>query len=202
MVYRKESFTGNAETDAGNYTAVVKLVCDDPVNYEIPSIAPLRWSIRRRKINIDDMCWNYDESSMLVYDGQLKEVKLIGVPEGIEVLYLNNSKINAGTYIAKARLSYDTKNFEVDQVPDCVWRVDKANFDTSEVYWDYDGPFTYDGMEKKITLKNVPNNIEVRYMDNRAIAIGSYTAKAYFSYNTDNYNEPAIDRKIEWEIVR
>lgn len=197
-----ESYTGNIETDAGNYTAVVRLACLDPLNYEVPSIAPLRWSIKKYKINTDDMMWNYDRSSMLVYDGQLKEVKLIGVPEGIEVLYINNSKVNAGTYIAKARLSYDTKNFEVDQVPDCVWRVDKANFDTSEVYWDYDGPFTYDGMEKKITLKNVPNNIEVRYMDNRAIAIGSYTAKAYFSYNTDNYNEPAIDRKIEWEIVR
>ncbi len=90
------------------------------------------------------------------------------------------------------------------QVQNIVPYIDQnaANFDISEVYWDYDGPFTYDGMEKKITLKNLPNNIEVRYMDNRAIAIGSYTAKAYFSYNTDNYNEPAIDRKIEWEIVR
>lgn len=196
------SYRGNTATDAGNYTAEAILTCDDPDNYETPKVLPMRWRIHRQKINTDDIFWNYNEGSYYAYNGQVKTVELVGLPEGVSAVYMNNQRINAGNYIAKARLVYDTKNFYADEVPDLVWKIEKANFDTSNTFWDYEGPFEYDGHEKRIYLRNVPSGIDVRYMDNRATAIGSYTAKAYLSYNTDNYREPNIERTIEWEIIR
>ena len=69
------------------------------------------------------------------------------------------------------------------------------------VRWDYDEPFEYDGTEKHITLKGVPWQIAVRYRDNRAIAPGRYTAKAYLTYDNENYETPEIDTTIDWEIT-
>jgi hypothetical protein len=31
--------------------------------------------------------------------------------------------------------------------------------------------------------------------------VPTYTAKAYFSYDSENYNAPDIDTTIDWEIV-
>lgn len=197
-----DSYRGNCATEAGKYIAEAILKCEDPMNYELPRIAPLRWEIDRQQIDIHEIFWNYNNESLFVYDEQVKEVELVNLPVGVEAVYANNRRINAGTYVAKAKLVYDSKNYVAEEIPELVWKIEKANFDTSMTYWDYEGPFEFDGREKKIALKNIPNGINVRYMDNRATAIGSYTAKAYLSYNTDNYNDPNIDRTIEWEIVR
>ena len=136
-----------------------------------------------------------------MYDDKVKEVKLEGVPEDIEVVYTDNSKINAGTYTARARLIYDTRNCEAVEIPDLKWRIHRAKYDTSAVHWDYDEPFEYDGTEKHITLKGVPWQIAVRYRDNRAVAPGRYTAKAYLTYDNENYETPEIDTTIDWEIT-
>lgn len=197
-----EAYSGNKATDAGAYTATVTFRYKNAENYEAPEMKPFRWKINKKPINTDSIEWNYNESTMFVYDEQIKEIKLIGVPNDVEVVYVNNSKIDAGSYIAKAKLIYDTKNFEAKEIPDCIWKIAKANLDTSEVRWSYDEPFRYDGEAKKITLKNLPAKISVRYMDNVATEIGSYKAKAYLTYNTDNYNPPAIETSIDWEIVR
>ena len=197
-----DAYSGNKATEAGSYMADVVFKYKDPDNYEEPRINALRWEIKKKKINTDDIVWNYDESTLYVYDEQVKEVVLLGVPKDIDVVYVNNSKINAGTYVAKARLTYDTKNYEAESIPDCKWTIRKASFDTSETRWDYTKPFIYDAYIKGVSLKNVPNKIDVRYRDNKASAIGTYTAKAYLTYNSDNYNTPDIDTTIEWEIVR
>ena len=110
-------------------------------------------------------------------------------------------KINAGTYTARARLTYDTRNCEADEIADLKWTIHKANYDTEHVHWSYDKPFVYDAYEKSIVLRNVPKSIDVRYRDNRAIAPGKYTAKAYLTYDNENYETPEIDTTIDWEIT-
>ena len=197
-----EAYSGNKATDAGVYTANVTFRYKNAENYEAPEMKPLRWKINKKQINTDSIEWNYNESTMFVYDEQIKEVKLIGVPNGMEVVYINNNKIDAGSYVAKAKLIYDTKNYEAPEIPDCIWKIAKANLDVADVHWSYEQPFKYDGETKKISLKNLPGKISVRYMDNMATEIGSYKAKAYLTYNTDNYNPPAIETSIDWEIVR
>ena len=46
----------------------------------------------------------------------------------------------------------------------------------------------------------MPKAISVRYRDNKAIAAGMYTAKAYLTYDSDNYEAPEIETTIDWEI--
>jgi hypothetical protein len=50
-------------------------------------------------------------------------------------------------------------------------------------------------------LKGLPESIAVRYRDNKASAIGTYTAKAYLTYDSDNYEMPEVDTMIDWAII-
>ncbi len=198
---RVESYVGNKGIEAGGYTAEAKLRYRHKENFEAPSVPELRWRIAKKGLDLSEVHWNYDDDTVFVYDDKPKEVKLEGVPEGIEVVYTDNSKINAGTYTARARLIYDTRNCEAIEIPDLKWRILRAKYDTSAVRWDYDEAFEYDGTEKHITLKGVPWQIAVRYRDNRAIAPGKYTAKAYLTYDSENYEAPEISTTIDWEIT-
>lgn len=197
-----ESYTGNRATDAGAYMAEAKLKFRDKNNFEEPLMPECKWKIEKKKIDLSNVSWDYDEGSLMVYDGQPKEVKLVGVPKEVEVIYIDNSKINAGTYNARARLSYDTRNCEAGEISDLRWTIEKASYETENVHWTYERPFEYDGRDKSISLCNMPNSIGVRYRDNKASAIGTYTAKAYLTYDSDNYNDPDIDTTIDWSIVR
>ena len=190
----------NRAIEAGTYVAEARLSYRNSENYEEPVVSELKWRITRKKIDTSDIRWDYDEDTLFVYDEKPKEVKLISVPDEVEVVYTDNSKINAGTYTARARLIYDTHNCEADEIPDLRWKIAKAEYDTSDVHWNYEEPFSYDGTEKSIALEGVPSSINVRYRDNRALAAGTYTAKAYLTYDNDNYEEPDIETTIEWEI--
>ena len=181
-----EVYRGNTAIDAGTYMAEAIL---DYSNKE------------KKKINTSAVRWDYDPSNLFVYDETPKKVSLIGLPKDAEVVYIDNVKINAGTYTARARLTYDTRNCEADEIADLKWKIEKANYDTEHVYWSYDKPFIYDAYEKSIVLRNVPKSIDVRYRDNKAIAVGTYTAKAYLTYDSENYNEPEIDTTIDWAII-
>jgi hypothetical protein len=198
---RVEAYRGNKGLDAGNYLAEAILAYRNPENFEEPSLPNLKWRIHKMKISTENVRWNYDDSSSQVYDGKPKEVKLVGVPKEVEVSYIDNVKSSAGVYTARARLSYDARNCEVEEIADLRWRIDRATYDTGKVRWSYEGPFTYDGFEKNIVLLNVPAGIDVRYRDNKASAVGTYTAKAYLTYDSENFNAPDIETAIDWEIV-
>lgn len=59
---------------------------------------------------------NYDFSHVswtatkFLYNGANQTVALTGLPDGVSVTYVNNVKLNPGSYTAKASLSYDTVN--------------------------------------------------------------------------------------------
>lgn len=196
-----DAYRGNTAIDAGTYMAEAIIDYSNKDNYEEPTVANLKWRIQKRKINTSAVRWDYDASNLFIYDEKPKRVSLIGLPKDAEVVYVDNVKINAGTYTARARLTYDTRNCEADEIADLKWTIHKANYDTEHVHWSYDKPFIYDAYEKSIVLRNVPKSIDVRYRDNKAIDVGTYTAKAYLTYDSENYNEPEIDTTIDWAIV-
>ena len=193
-----EAYVGNKGTEAGGYTAEARLRYRHKENFEAPTVPELKWRIVKKEIDVSEVKWDYDGA--FTYDDKPKEVKLTGVPAGLEVVYTDNSRINAGTYTARARLIYDTRNCEAADIPDLKWRIEKASYDTSGAHWTYEKPFEYDGTEKSISLKGVPKAISVRYRDNKAVAAGMYTAKAYLTYDNDNYEAPEIETTIDWEI--
>ncbi len=193
-----EAYVGNKAIDAGGYIAEARLRYRHKENFEAPRVPELKWRIAKKEIDLSGAEWDYD--GPFTYDDKPKEVVLKGLPEGYEVVYTDNNRINAGTYTARARLIYDTHNFDAKDIPDLKWRIAKASYDTSGVHWTYEEPFEYDGTEKSICLKGVPEAISVRYRDNKAIAAGMYTAKAYLTYDNDNFEAPEIETTIVWEI--
>jgi hypothetical protein len=196
-----DSYRGNRGIEAGSYTAEVFLRYQNKENYEEPLMPALRWKICKKKIDTSGVAWDYDESVGFVYDDKLKGVTLTGLPEDVEVVYTDNVKAGAGIYVARAKLIYDTRNCEADKIPDLRWKIRKASYDTSGAHWTYEKPFRYDGTEKSIVLKGLPDSIAVRYRDNKASAIGTYTAKAYLTYDSDNYEMPEVDTMIDWSII-
>ena len=194
-----ESYVGNKAMEAGTYTAEARLRYRHKENFEAPAVPELKWKIAKKPIDVSGVSWDYD--GPFTYDDKPKEVKLTGVPEEADVVYTDNNRINAGTYTARARLIYDMRNCEAEDIPDLKWRIARASYDTSEAHWTYEEPFAYDGTEKAIFLKGLPDAISVRYRDNKAVAAGTYTAKAYLTYDSDNYEAPEVETTIDWEII-
>ena len=124
----------------------------------------------------------------------------LGISAAVAVILL--SVVIPKSYQNKfERGNWKQKPLSKEEIADLKWKIEKANYDTEYVHWSYDKPFTYDAYEKSIVLRNVPKSIDVRYRDNKAIAVGTYTAKAYLTYDSDNYNAPEIDTTIDWAIV-
>ena len=98
-----EYIWGNKGIEAGGYTAEARLRYRHKENFEAPAVPELKWRIAKQEIDLSGVEWDYDGA--FVYDDKPKTVRLKGVPEGLDVVYTDNSRINAGTYTARARLT-------------------------------------------------------------------------------------------------
>ena len=171
--------------------------------------------------DMSGVMWTYTEK--FVYDGDVKKVELTGLPEGVEIKnYIDNEKVDAGVYTAKAVLSYDEENFNEPKVSDCRWEIGKAymtgiKFESkifeydeqthylevignipagSEVVIKYDGEET-DGVtevgEYDVTLR-IGNKNYFDYTDSAKLTIRS-TEKMLYSVVSDDgvYFQNALD---------
>ena len=84
----------------------------------------------------------------------------------------------------------------------CYDSGEKANFDMSKVKWNYTDAYTYDGKAKKVELTGLPAGLNVTYTGNTATEVGTYTAKATFSYDDFAYNAPDVSKiaTLTWQI--
>jgi len=80
--------------------------------------------------------------------------------------------------------------------------VVKGVVDMSDVEWDYNSAFTYNGEEKEVKVANFPAGVSVTYTGNKATNFGTYTATAMFTYaDTVNF-EPISNMSLTWEIEK
>ena len=81
--------------------------------------------------------------------------------------------------------------------------VVKANYDLSQVEWNYEEPFTYNGEVKSVELTNLPAGITiVSYENNEKTAAGDYQATVKeFTYDSEHYNEPEF-APLNWSISK
>ena len=76
----------------------------------------------------------------------------------------------------------------------------KCDFDMSEVEWSK-ADFTYDGKEKKVELKGLPEGLTATYTGNTATDAGDYVAKVVFEYDKTVYADPVFeDLAYNWTI--
>ena len=138
------------------------------------------------------------ENQIVDYDGQEHEIILSGnLPDGVSIVYENNKGTNAGVYNAKATISM--KGYK-QLILYAKLTINKLNYDMSNVHWDYNSPFKYDGDEKEILIVGLPQGVTVsQYQNNKKVEAGTYTASAVLNYDTINYNPVSIDDCI-WKI--
>ncbi|NLD19133.1 MAG: BspA family leucine-rich repeat surface protein [Clostridiales bacterium] len=190
-------YTGNKATDAGTYQAKAELI-NDTQNYEIPEVEPCTWEIGKADKDLSKAKWSYNEA--FVYDGSEKGIHLIDLPPGVRTVYTGNSAVTAGSYHAEVTIfAKDERNFNVGTVEGCTWEISKADYNLSGAKWVHDESAKYDGSEKSVYLADLPVGIVASYKSNTGIEAGSYTAEAFFSYDSDNYNKPTIDDFV-WQI--
>ena len=77
--------------------------------------------------------------------------------------------------------------------------VNKMKYNMSGVAWDYTGAFTHDGTEKTVALTGLPAGLTPSYTGNTATEAGIYSASVTFTYDTVNYEAPAMP-DLPWVI--
>ena len=191
-------YTGNKATGAGTYTASVVLSYDSE-NYNDITVADLVWEINPKEVsvvweNTDNQTYTgnklvYPTASIETVDGTVELTPVI-ISGGDEF-------INVSTY--KFEVSYDNPNYIITNEVSKEIKILKDSFDMSEVKWDYEDAFTYDGTEKVVTVIGLPTGIAVEYTGNKATGAGTYTASVVLSYDSENYNDITV-ADLVWEI--
>ena len=113
------SYFDNEKTSVGTYQASAAVqILDD--NYEAVDFNPgnLEWKIfepDKQKISFKNTAW--DSTNEFNYDGDLHEVKLVGLPEGegtiYRINYQDNENYKPGTYEARATVELIDKSYTV-----------------------------------------------------------------------------------------
>ncbi len=185
------AYSSNTATNAGTYTAVAKFSGNGYADKSLTATL----TINKADYDMSNASWDY--SSPFTYDGQNKTVSLSGLPSGVSVAsYINNSKINAGSYSASATFTFDTLNYNTPSVLPCAWVINKAEItgitvnNNQEVSHDgqkhlpeYSGTLPA-GVSPKYFFDDIENNQGVQ-------AIGTYNAIITFS--GDNYIEKSFE---------
>ena len=192
-------YEGNTGVLAGDYVATASFRTSD-ANFNAPESVSLPWSIGKAEYDMSAARWDY--SGEYIYDGTPKRVEVTGLPEGLSVVYENNTATDAGTYTAVASFRSNTGNFSLPEPMSCTWTINKADPDIRRLRWDYSQPFVYNGKSCSVELAGIPETLTASYTGNSAEIVGSYTAHAdLVPVNPDNYNSPSI-ADCRWEIVK
>ncbi|HIU91371.1 MAG TPA: hypothetical protein IAC72_05125 [Candidatus Fimimonas merdipullorum] len=182
--------TGNTATNAGSYTATVKLV--DTANYTwsdgSTADVEITWSIEKASVTKPAA-----ETEQFTYDGTEKTV----IAAGEHYTVSGNTATNAGSYTATVKL-VDTANYTWSDGStadaEIHWSIAKADVDMSEVAFN-DVTATYTGQAITAVVDNLPQLLTVSYSyDGSNVEPGVVTATATFAFadeaDSQNYNLP------------
>ena len=208
------TYTNNAKTNAGAFSAVAKIVPDDAAHYVVRGKTndTLSWKIERAHITIPaDIALIQSD---FTYDGEEHSPKLNEdqLPAGITgVNYSGQTKATEmGEYVVEVSYSYDRANYilDPDYQKEFSWKISPRKIDVSNVTWDYTTPFSYDESEHRVALVGVPTGVKVEYTGTvKATRAGTYIANAKL-YTTSSckliYNgeeRDTVGLQLEWKIV-
>ncbi|MDE6372560.1 MAG: hypothetical protein K2L61_03340, partial [Clostridia bacterium] len=145
--------TTQSGTNAGEYTTTVTLTSSK--GNLTKSSFTLKWKINKALFDLSNVKWNYDPSNPFKFiEDTFQQVKLMGLPEGVQVEYEDNSKIKVGEYsasVSEITIAESLKaNYVCPQIADDTtyickdesgnvkvlswtldWKIDKAVLDLS-----------------------------------------------------------------------
>jgi len=197
-------YINNEQIEPGKYDAEYKLVYDIEKYMIIENTTPncITYKIIKR-IDLKNVKWSKD---YFKWDGKIKKMELENIPKDIIIPhYTNNEQIEPGRYELESFLEYNKEIYELININfslNTTLHIQKE-ISFKDVKWT-DSIFMYDGHDKKIELKDVPLEIDVKYEENIKKEPGKYFASYELFYDTIKYliiNNNA-DSKLEWKIVK
>lgn len=159
---------------------------------EIPVVAPVIPDLSGIKLTGKTVTYNGGEHTLEI-EGTL--------PEGVEVLYVGNGKVNAGEYSVVAKFYYNgayvagadlTATLTVSKI---TVSLEGITFNGATVL--------FDAMPHSIAIEGtLPEGVTVSYVGGGVSEVGKYTVTAKFSTVNDNYViEGATEKSAELEIM-
>ena len=200
------SYENNKQIGAATYNATATLIYDTN-NYELSNVnfdKTIEWTINKQQVNKPSkvssrLFYSGQEQTGVNYNAQDKDVRF--------TVSGNATATTAGEYSATFAL-IDTNNYEWnDETTTNVvieWEIEKAPLYFSGTSWDYNAlePFTYDGQEKTVSIKNLPEDVTIKNYTGTTSAInaGTYTAGVEFNYDDVNYYLSGEPQELKWKI--
>jgi len=169
----------------------------DLTSVPINGLNEIYWYVTPGEYDMSGVMWDYTEP--FIYDGTVKTVQLVGLPDGLTPIYSGNTATEPGEYYATVTFEYDTEHYYAPYMSELWWTIVYGSYDMSGVMWDYATPFTYDGTEKTVQLVGLPDGLTPIYSGNTATEPGSYYASVYFESDSPYFNPPYVE-PIWWDI--
>ena len=195
------TYTGNAATDAGDYTATAHLVYDTTNYQTIPDPAPLAWGIDKRPLTVTadrktKVYGTADPALTYTVSGLVSGESLMGA-------LVRETGETAGTYAIRQGTLAASANYALS-FTGADFTITKATMPgTDAIAWGVSGAgarFTYDGAEHSVSLTGLPSGVKATYTGNTATDAGDYTATAKLVYDTTNYQTIPDPAPLAWGI--
>ncbi|MFA5562474.1 MAG: hypothetical protein WDA00_07555, partial [Eubacteriales bacterium] len=191
-------WTTEAPVNAGTYS--VKLERDESAAHQAYSVELTGALVIDKAAgvvsNVSDIGRTYDGTAVsnptyeMVGDGEISIAYYKG-----ETL-LESAPVNGGIYTVKVILSEGNNYYGTETT--ATFTIAKASL-AGLLSWDYESAFSYDFIEKTVSVLGLPADVTPVYTANKATAAGEYVAKVSFEYNEDNY-EPISLTDLTWTI--
>ncbi len=178
------TYTNNNQIHAGVYevTATFCSVADN----EIIGVLKAKLTILKAVLSLDTLIFR---DQTIPYDGTEKSLTVENLPEGIEVIYMNNHHTSVGVYEVTATFQDLTGNYQIEGTLKAVLTIIKGTYDMSSVFFD-SVEIPYDGVEHTLLITGqLPLGVEVlQYIDNKRTEVGTSYASVEFKWDEKNYN--------------
>lgn len=128
------------------------------------------------------------ENKKVTYNGEQHSIYVTDeLPEEVSVEYTNNGQVNAGTYTITATLTSNSSNVVIEQsVYTAILTIDKKKIQDVVTFEDY--TVEYNEYPNYIYATNIPDGVEVNYINNGQTEVGTYNVEAEFIDSTGNYD--------------
>lgn len=181
-------------------TAVFSVTGSAAANYNVPEPMTATLTVTKGTIDVSGIKF---ENKVAVYNGRPVTLEISGnvslVNLGIQsIRYENNTLSETGEITATVHFVVNTALYEQPAPKTAKLKV----IDCTEVAWDYSNAILYDGTEKTVLLKGLPEGVTAVYSNNKKTDEGIYTATATLTTVfegetvTLSYSVP----QLQWQI--
>ena len=203
-----------AATNAGKYNVslTISIVGEaNKRNYKLNGVATedtynLVWNIKKFVINENEVVRSFNTLDPFVYDGTEKTIEFAVYCDEGELFTADmftitlleggvNSATNAGSYSFYTEIALKDEykvnfDFETNQLLH-TWTIQQKTVDISDIEWNYEAPFIYDGSVHTVTLTGLESILDYvtlsEYSDNSHSEIGSFLATVTVAPKNANY---------------